>query len=87
MIAVAARSAGDTVTSQGRLGRRGDCMKSIACKDMGVDCDFVATGETAEEVKAKLMKHAAEAHSDMMAGMSEEETAEMMRTIDEKLAD
>jgi predicted small metal-binding protein len=45
-------------------------MMSLACKDMGVEgCDFVAQGETKEEVMMKLGEHGASAH-----GM----TAEMM---------
>jgi len=30
----------------------------FACRDMGMDCDFVATGSTVDEVKAKAMAHA-----------------------------
>lgn len=38
-------------------------MKSLACKDMGMpDCDFVATGATAEEVMAKIGEHAKATH-------------------------
>ena len=33
-------------------------MKSLSCREMGVDCPFRAEGETGEEVKAKLLKHA-----------------------------
>lgn len=36
--------------------------KSISCKDVGVDCDFKASGETQEEVLAAVQKHAKEAH-------------------------
>jgi predicted small metal-binding protein len=61
-------------------------VKSIKCRDMGMDCGFVAEGETAEEVKAKLTEHAGTVHADMMASMSEEDTAKMMADIDAKLA-
>ena len=35
---------------------------SLACKDAGVACEFVATGETEEEVLAKGAKHVKEVH-------------------------
>ena len=36
--------------------------KAISCRDVGVDCDFEARGETAEEVMRKCAEHAREAH-------------------------
>ena len=35
---------------------------SFACRDVGEACDFVARGETEEEVIAKAGKHAKEVH-------------------------
>jgi predicted small metal-binding protein len=35
---------------------------TLACRDSGVDCDFVARGETEEEVLANGIKHVKEAH-------------------------
>lgn len=61
-------------------------MKDLSCKEMGMDCAFRAEGETADEVKAKMLEHAAAVHADMLAGMSEEQKAEMMATMDEKIA-
>lgn len=44
-------------------------MKTLSCKDMGVmDCEFVARGTTAEDVKAMLTEHALAKHADKMAG-------------------
>ena len=34
-------------------------MLKFACKDVGLDCDFVATGAIAEEVKGKAFADAA----------------------------
>jgi predicted small metal-binding protein len=34
----------------------------IACKDMGIDCDFVAHGDTEEEILEKASAHAKEVH-------------------------
>ncbi len=36
--------------------------KSICCRDVGVPCDFTATGDTVEEIMAKAAAHAKEAH-------------------------
>ncbi len=41
-------------------------MKVINCRDIGVDCDFEARGETEQEVLQKCQEHA---HSDH--GMTE----------------
>lgn len=37
-------------------------MKVMNCRDVGVDCDFVARGETEEEVLQKCGEHARTAH-------------------------
>jgi predicted small metal-binding protein len=43
-------------------------MKSLSCKDMGVEaCDFVATAETNEEVMAKAGEHAKASHPEVVA--------------------
>jgi len=36
--------------------------KSLSCRDVGVDCDFKATGETVEEIMQKTKAHAKSAH-------------------------
>jgi predicted small metal-binding protein len=36
--------------------------KSISCRDVGVDCDFQATGETMEDVMQQCANHAKSAH-------------------------
>jgi len=42
----------------------------FACRDMGMDCDFVATGSTVQEVKAKAMAHAQAVHADFLKTLS-----------------
>ncbi len=37
-------------------------MKSINCRDVGMDCDFEARGNTVEEVMQKCAEHARTAH-------------------------
>lgn len=36
--------------------------KKLSCRDVGVDCDFEATGETVEEIMQKAAQHARDAH-------------------------
>jgi predicted small metal-binding protein len=36
--------------------------KILKCRDVGVDCDFVARGATVEEVMAKAKEHAGKDH-------------------------
>lgn len=37
-------------------------MKSVNCRDLGVDCDFQARGNTTEEILQKCAEHARTAH-------------------------
>jgi predicted small metal-binding protein len=57
-------------------------MLKFACKDLGVDCDFVATGTTAEEVKNAAFTHAGVIHADMLKAMSEEEKVQMTKSVE-----
>lgn len=36
--------------------------KEIRCRDVGVDCDWVASGETEEEIMKKVAEHAKKDH-------------------------
>ena len=36
--------------------------KVVSCRDVGVDCDFVARGETMDEVLQACATHGKEAH-------------------------
>lgn len=36
--------------------------KTMNCRDVGVDCDFVAKGETEEQVMQQCAEHARTAH-------------------------
>jgi predicted small metal-binding protein len=62
-------------------------MKTLACKDMGVECDYISMEPTAEEVKADMLEHAQKKHADMLAGMSEQDKAEMTQQMDERMRD
>jgi len=62
-------------------------MKTLSCKDMGMDDGFVAKGETEEEVMMKMQQHAKEMHADKVAGMSEEEMMKMKDDMRMKIKD
>jgi predicted small metal-binding protein len=36
--------------------------KVVRCRDVGVDCDFVARGDTEQDVLLKCAEHGKEAH-------------------------
>ena len=55
--------------------------KMISCRDMGVDCDFVARGETADEVMQSCAVHAREAHG--IADISPEMAAQVAGVMKE----
>ena len=46
---------------------------------MGIDCDFCATGDTAEEVMMKGSEHATVTHPTEMAGMKAKMSDEEMK--------
>ena len=60
----------------------------LGCRDLGgIDCDFVATGNTYAEVKKNLYAHAGESHKDVLASMSEDKMKEMDQLMDKLLAE
>ncbi len=59
----------------------------LGCRDLGgMDCNFVAKGNTVEEVKKNLYKHAGEEHKDVLALMPEDKMKEMDSLMDKLLA-
>jgi predicted small metal-binding protein len=40
-------------------------MKSLSCREAGCDCDYIATGQTEEELMGKLREHG-KTEEDMM---------------------
>ena len=45
-----------------RGGKRGNMERLLRCRDLGVDCDFEACGENAEEVLKTALDHARAIH-------------------------
>lgn len=57
-------------------------MLRFACKEVGVDCDFIAMGATIEEVKGKAFAHASVVHADLMKGMSPDQLAKLTEAVE-----
>ena len=57
-------------------------MLKFACKDVGVDCDFVATGATTDEVKQKAFAHAGVVHADMLKTMNQDQMAQLTKAVE-----
>lgn len=57
-------------------------MLKYACKDVGVDCDFVVTGATFQEVKDKVMAHASVAHADLLKNMTKEQLEQLTKAVE-----
>jgi len=57
-------------------------MLTFACKDAGVDCTFVATGATVDDVKKNAFEHAGVVHADLLKSLTEEQLADLTRTVE-----
>lgn len=53
----------------------------LVCKDLGVDCDFIARGETIEDLMAQAGRHAKEAHGYTDAQLQDPKMAEQLKAI------
>jgi predicted small metal-binding protein len=56
-------------------------MKRLACRDVGLDCDYIIKGETEEEIMENAVQHAWEIH----AIKPEEMTSEMKVRIKDNI--
>ncbi len=54
---------------------------SLACRDTGIDCDFVARGETMEEVLEQGIKHAKETHGYTDEQLNDPEMMEKVKAV------
>ena len=57
-------------------------MYRFACRDVGVDCNFVTTAKTVEEVKNQAFAHAGKVHADLLQGLGQEEMAKMTGAVE-----
>ena len=61
-------------------------MKSLSCKDLGgMDCNYTATGKTAEEVKQVMFAHAQQEHPDVPASMTAQQMQDLQQRMDQLL--
>jgi predicted small metal-binding protein len=56
-------------------------MLTFACKDVGVDCDYVATGNSVEEVKLAAFAHAEVVHQEILKSMTPEQLEELAKAV------
>jgi predicted small metal-binding protein len=62
-------------------------MKQLTCSDLGgMDCNFKATGQTADEVKQKMFAHAEQAHADMLKSMTPQQMQGLQQRMEQLLA-
>jgi predicted small metal-binding protein len=56
---------------------------NLKCDDVssGLGCDFVATGDSAEEVRDTMLAHGGAVHANLMEGMSDEEAQKAYREM------
>lgn len=60
-------------------------MLKFSCKDAGVDCGFVATGNSVEDVKIAAFAHAEVVHKEILQSMTQEELEELAETVEAKI--
>ncbi len=57
-------------------------MLVFKCRDMAINCDFVATAATKDGVIGLALEHALEAHEDLFASLSPEQAADVNSLFD-----
>ncbi len=60
-------------------------MLTLARRDLGVDCDYVASAASVEEVKNLILAHSRAVHSDLLKAMRPEQKAEYARLAETKI--
>jgi predicted small metal-binding protein len=59
-------------------------MLEFECKDLGTNCDYVAKGNTIEEVKKNAMTHAQTVHEKWLLKLSPQQLADVDKTLTRK---
>jgi len=60
-------------------------MAKVECKELGMDCDYVAYGNTVEDVKKAAMNHAQLVHGDLLKTMSAQQLADIDTLLTSKI--
>lgn len=53
-------------------------MVRFACRDMGIDCDFVISGNNIQKIKQKAILHTEEQHADVLKAYDSPEKMEVI---------
>ena len=61
-------------------------MATLACIDIGMECDFVAEGTSTRKVKNKMFEHVRDEHPELIAGITGERRRELELAMDEAIA-
>ena len=62
-------------------------MKSVRCRDLGVDCEFVASGDTNEVVITNMFAHSVEHHHDKHEHMFGDKAAALVGDMEGAIKD
>jgi predicted small metal-binding protein len=62
-------------------------MMMFECRDAGVDCTFIATGKTKEEVIQAAFAHTGIVHKDIILSMTPEQLQELVNCVEIKIKD
>jgi predicted small metal-binding protein len=57
-------------------------MYKFACKDAGVECGFIAAGNSVEEVKQAAFAHAEVVHKEILKSMTPDQLDELAKTVE-----
>jgi len=57
-------------------------MYHFACMDAGVDCNFVAAGNSVDEVKQAAFAHAQVVHQELLQSMTPDQLDELAKTVE-----
>jgi predicted small metal-binding protein len=56
-------------------------MLKFECKELGTNCNYVAKGESLEEVKKNAIEHAQIVHKDWLTKKSPQQIADIDKTL------
>ncbi|MFQ5936980.1 MAG: DUF1059 domain-containing protein [Acidiferrobacterales bacterium] len=62
-------------------------MKSLCCRDLGVDCDFVSSGESDKIVIESMFAHSTEAHPEAYGYMFADKAAALVADMESAIKD
>jgi predicted small metal-binding protein len=64
---------------------KGVKMQKFACKNIGLNCDYVAMSATKEETVKKAMEHGMKAHADLMKNMTADQSKQFAKRLEDSI--